>query len=90
MNCQHEFAPCQSHLPSSYLVLDDLPDDPGHFIAVKLHDRVLDLDLLDSRRGRHPALSNLCVKTGCGGGGAVRGCPAGVQELGRFRSSLRS
>jgi hypothetical protein len=33
-----------------YLVLDDLPDDPGHLIAVKLHHRVLDLDLLDSRR----------------------------------------
>lgn len=30
------------------LVLDDLPDDPGHLIAVQLDDGVLDLDLLDA------------------------------------------
>jgi hypothetical protein len=42
-----------------YLVLDDLPDDPGHLIAVKFHHGVLDLDLLDSRRGRHSVLSKL-------------------------------
>jgi hypothetical protein len=43
------------------LVFDDLPDDAGHLIAVKLHDGVLDLDLLDSLCRRHPVLSNLCV-----------------------------
>lgn len=43
------------------LVLDDLPDDPGHLIAVELYHGVLDLNLLDSLRGRHPVLSNLCV-----------------------------
>ena len=27
------------------LVLDELPDDAGHLIAVELHDRIGDLDL---------------------------------------------
>lgn len=34
------------------LVLDILPDDPGHLITIQLHHRVLDLDLLESRHGR--------------------------------------
>lgn len=35
------------------LVLDVLPDDPRHLIAVQLDDGVLDLDLLE---GSHSAL----------------------------------
>ena len=36
-------------------VLDVLPDDPGHLIAVKLDDGVLDLDLGDLLGGSHGA-----------------------------------
>lgn len=32
-----------------YLVLNVLPDDPGHLIAVQLDDGSLDLDLLEAR-----------------------------------------
>ena len=45
---------CSAHVCMSlllcraHLVLDDLPDDSGHLIAVKLHDRVLDLYFLGS------------------------------------------
>jgi hypothetical protein len=69
-----------------YLVLDGLPDDPGHLIAVKLHDRVLDLDLLDSRRGRHPVLSDVRIEAWCGGGGGARGGPSRAGQLCRSRS----
>jgi hypothetical protein len=27
------------------LVLDELPDDPGHLIAIEFNDRIFDLDL---------------------------------------------
>lgn len=30
------------------LVLDILPDDPRHLVAIQLHHRVLDLDLLEA------------------------------------------
>jgi hypothetical protein len=77
---------------SSHLVLDDLPDDPGHLITVKLHNRVLDLDLLDASRRRHPALSNLGIEARCCGGEAVCGGSSCARELGRCRkgSCLRS
>jgi len=29
-----------------YLLLDELPDDPGHLIAIHLHHRLLHLDSL--------------------------------------------
>ncbi len=31
------------------LLLDDIPDDPGHLVAVKLDDGVLNLDLRHAR-----------------------------------------
>jgi hypothetical protein len=67
MNCNRKRMPPRLCNCLPYLVLDDLPDDPGHLISVQLHHRVLDLDLLDSGRGRHPVLSNLRVETlgGC-------------------------
>jgi hypothetical protein len=70
----------------SYLVLDDLPDDPGHLIAVKFHHGVLDLDLLDSSRRRHPALSDLGIETRCGGGKAVCAGSSRARELRRSRT----
>src|SRR5690606_7034543 len=49
------------------LVLDELPDDAGHLVAVELDDRVLDLDL------RH-GCAFLCV-LGTGAAGPVDGRP---------------
>jgi hypothetical protein len=74
-----------AHLQLLYLVLDDLPDNPGHLITVKLHDGVLDLDLLDACRRRHPALSNMGIEAWCCGRGAVCACASCAGELGRCR-----
>ncbi|MNW70312.1 hypothetical protein D3C74_495730 [compost metagenome] len=35
----------QVQIREDQLVLDHLPDDPGHFVAVDVHDGVGDLDL---------------------------------------------
>jgi hypothetical protein len=48
-------------------VLDLLPDDARHLIAVELDDGVLDLDLLDAGR-RHPALLYGVDAAGSGNG----------------------
>ena len=45
------------------LVLDILPDDAGHLIAVKLDDGVLDLDLVECS---HPSSLLNCSKSGSG------------------------
>ncbi|MNE91089.1 hypothetical protein D3C80_1886600 [compost metagenome] len=35
----------QVQIGEDQLVLDPLPDDPGHFVAVDVHDGIGDLDL---------------------------------------------
>ena len=69
-------------------VLDLLPDDAGHLVAVQLDDGVLDLDLLDAG-GRHPALVCKVEAAGCHNGCVEResGACGGVsQGRGRSRS----
>jgi hypothetical protein len=51
-----------------HLVLDDLPYDTCHLIAVELHHWVLDLDLLGARsrsRRSHPVLSDMRIEARC-------------------------
>jgi len=44
-------------MAQAYLVLDVLPDNPGHLIAIHLHHWVLHLDLVEAR---HSALFDSC------------------------------
>jgi hypothetical protein len=70
-----------------HLVLDDLPYDASHLIAIELHNGVLDLDLLDARsrhRGSHPVLSNVRVE------GRYVYCGAGCGTRSRGRALGRS
>ena len=50
------------------LVLDVLPDDPGHLVAVQLHDGVLHLDLGTDGGTHLPGLREGWAEAGCGAG----------------------
>jgi hypothetical protein len=68
MNCRHEHARCCIRVMIPHLVLDDLPYDTCHLIAIELHHWVLDLDLLGARsrsRGSHPVLSDMRIEARC-------------------------
>ena len=45
LDAEIEIDQLQVEIGQDQLVLDQLPDDPGHLVAVELDDRVFDLDL---------------------------------------------
>ena len=67
------------------LVLDVLPDDAGHLIAVQLDNRVLDLDLVECS---HPSSLLNCSK--CGSGNELRAHSGGGGLLEKATGSRRT